>query len=251
MTLSADTFTQGGGHLVDTRSRVLLDLSRPEVVLDLDVPLEAPAAPNGWTTHGKRVFDVVAASLLLLIVAPFLAVLVLAIRLTSPGRAIYGNDRVGRDGKPFRCLKFRTMVADADAKLVDLLEQHPALRDEFATSLKLKNDPRVTTIGRFLRRTSLDELPQLWNVLRGDMSLVGPRPVLMVERLRYGQHLSRVVRVRPGLTGPWQVGGRNDLSYRERIALQVGYADDCSFRSDLHILLKTMPALVRKDNGAY
>lgn len=237
-----------------SRRRVLIDLAAPGVVIDLGaVEAAATLGPpaNRWARYGKRVADALGASLLILLTAPLFVVLVLAVRCSSRGPALYVHDRVGRNGRAFKCLKFRTMVDDADARLAALLANDESARDEFTATCKIKHDPRVTRVGRFLRRTSLDEVPQLWNVLAGDMSLVGPRPLLPVEPDRYGKDLPAVLSVRPGMTGPWQVGGRNDLPYDERVVLQASYRDHCSFLGDTRIVLRTVPAMFRRDNGAY
>ena len=252
MALTTDALTPGATGVAAER-RVLLDLSSHQVVLDLravEASIEVGPPATRWSRYGKRVFDAVVASLLIIATAPLLLTIVIAVRLGSWGPAIYAHDRVGRHGTPFKCLKFRTMVADADAVLASVLAADPALRDEFETTCKLRDDPRITRVGRVLRRTSLDELPQLWNVLRGDMSLVGPRPLLLAEPTAYADELGVVLSVRPGMTGPWQVGGRNDVTYRERIALQASYRDHCTFRGDVVMMLRTVPALLRRD-GAY
>lgn len=166
------------------------------------------------------------------------------------GSIIYRHRRVGRDGKMFECLKFRTMVPNADEVLRDLLEQHPQLRAEWVSDHKLRHDPRITPLGRFLRRTSLDELPQIWNVLRGEMSLVGPRPVVREELLRYGRKVRIYFAAKPGITGLWQVSGRNDTDYRRRVALDTYYVRNRNFLLDLYILLKTT-RVVLGGSGAY
>ncbi len=150
----------------------------------------------------------------------------------------------------FRCLKFRTMVPNAEQVLRDLLRAHPELRDEWTENHKLRYDPRVTPIGRFLRRTSLDELPQLWNVLRGEMSLVGPRPIVRAELLRYGRQASMYLAVRPGLTGLWQVKGRSDTTYRRRVAMDKYYVRSRSLWMDLYIVAVTAVVILKRA-GAY
>lgn len=177
-----------------------------------------------------------------------LLIVLLTRREGSP--AIYKHRRVGRDGKPFGCLKFRTMIPNADQVLRELLESNPELKAEWVRDHKLRNDPRVTALGRFLRRTSLDELPQIWNVIRGEMSLVGPRPVVREELLRYGRNVRAYLTTRPGITGLWQVTGRNDTDYRRRVALDTYYARNKSLILDLYILLKTT-RVVLAGRGAY
>lgn len=200
----------------------------------------------------KRAIDIVVAGLLLLVSLPLLAILVIAIKIASPGAAIFAHDRAGHGGRVFRCFKLRTMVPDAERVLQDVLDRDPALRAEFASKQKLTVDPRVYPLGSWLRRLSLDELPQLWNVVRGDMSLVGPRPLPLRETDKYGAALWVVLTVRPGLTGIWQVSGRSDLPYDKRIALDVSYAKNHTFAKDFGIILRTAPVLVRPGrSGAY
>ena len=157
----------------------------------------------------------------------------------------FGHRRVGRDGRVFRCWKLRSMVPDAEARLARHLAENPAAAREWAAARKLSQDPRVTRVGRVLRRTSLDELPQVWNVLLGEMSLVGPRPVTTEELMRYGPARWAYLGVRPGITGLWQVRGRNRLSYAERVRLDAEYARDASLALDLGLLLRTVPAVLR------
>ncbi len=197
----------------------------------------------------KRLFDLVATSLLLVLLSPLFLVLSLLIR-RSGGTAFYGHTRVGRDGKPFKCIKFRSMRPDADKVLKDLLENDPAARAEWDQDFKLKNDPRITPVGHFLRRTSLDELPQLINVVKGEMSLVGPRPIVTDELERYGDYVSLYLQVLPGVTGLWQVSGRNDTSYAERVSLDAWYVQNWSLWYDIAILFKTVGVVFNK-RGAY
>lgn len=199
---------------------------------------------RSYETRWKRVFDATVAAGLLLLTLPLIGVLALLVA-TDGGRPVFAHPRVGRDGRLFPCVKLRTMVVDADARLARLLAEDPAAAEEWARDRKLRRDPRVTWIGRVLRCTSLDELPQLWNVLRGDMSLVGPRPVTPEEIVLYGPSARSYVRVRPGLTGPWQVSGRNEVSFAERVELDRAYADRPSFAGDVSILLRTVPAVLR------
>lgn len=198
----------------------------------------------------KRIVDIVFAAISLLVVAPLLALIALSIWLNDRGPVLYGQTRIGYRGRTFRCLKFRSMVPDADVVLRDLLERDPEARLEWQTTQKLKDDPRCTAFGRFLRRTSLDELPQLINVIRGDMSLVGPRPIVMAETRFYGSELSVFKKARPGVTGLWQVSGRSDTSYETRVKLDSAYVRDWSFRNDLVILLRTV-AVVLSSKGSY
>jgi lipopolysaccharide/colanic/teichoic acid biosynthesis glycosyltransferase len=198
----------------------------------------------------KRALDIAASAALLALLAIPMLVLALLVRADG-GPAMFSHARVGRGGALFGCLKFRSMVPDAEARLAALLATDEAAREEWAATRKLRNDPRVTRVGRFLRATSLDELPQLINVLRGDMSLVGPRPVQAAELATYyGAAAEHYQSVRPGITGPWQISGRNETSYDRRVALDVAYATQPSLIEDLRILLRT-PAAVLLRRGAY
>ena len=198
----------------------------------------------------KRALDLVGAAVGLLVLSPVLLLIALAVRLESPGPALYRRQVLGLGGKAFDAYKFRTMVRDADEMLEKMLQQNPHLRQEFEKGFKLKDDPRITPLGRFLRRYSLDELPQLVNVLKGEMSLVGPRIISPSEAAHYGDFLPLRLSVLPGLTGLWQVSERNDLPYRERMALDAHYIRHYSLWLDLKILLKTIP-VVLKGKGAY
>lgn len=197
----------------------------------------------------KRLFDIVATLALLAILAPFLLVVALLARRDG-GAALFGHRRIGAHGVPFTCLKFRTMAPNAQDVLAKLLATDPEARAEWERSFKLKHDPRVTPVGRFLRESSLDELPQLFNVLAGDMSLVGPRPIVTEEIARYGEAFHDYARCRPGITGLWQVSGRNDVDYRQRVQLDRSYARQWSFLQDLMLLLRTPLAVLRR-RGAY
>ncbi|HUN74972.1 MAG TPA: sugar transferase [Steroidobacteraceae bacterium] len=197
----------------------------------------------------KRLLDILGAIVLGLVFLPLMLVIVVLLGREG-GPAIYRHRRIGRDGRAFECLKFRSMVPDADRVLRELLERQPELKAEWVRDHKLRGDPRVTALGRFLRRTSLDELPQLWNVLRGEMSLVGPRPVVREELMRYGRSLPVYLSAKPGITGLWQVTGRNDTDYRRRVALDVYYVRKQNLLLDLYILLKTT-RVVLGGGGAY
>jgi len=200
----------------------------------------------------KRSGDIVFSLLVLSLGSPLLLTLALLVKLTSRGPVFYVQQRVGRDYRPFGCIKFRTMRRDADRILSALLADSPDLQEEFRNDFKLKNDPRITRLGKFLRRSSLDELPQFLNVLRGEMSVVGPRPIVRKEISRYGPHMESVLAVRPGLTGLWQVSGRNNLSYKQRVALDLLYARRRNFRMDLAIILRTVGVILDpRDRGAY
>jgi lipopolysaccharide/colanic/teichoic acid biosynthesis glycosyltransferase len=198
----------------------------------------------------KRAMDLAGAGLLLLACLPVFIAIALLVRRDG-GPVFYAHPRVGRGGRMFGCLKFRSMVVDADRRLADLLACDPAALAEWQETRKLKRDPRVTAVGRLLRATSLDELPQLFNVLRGEMSLVGPRPVQAAElEQHYGPAAAHYLAVRPGITGPWQVSGRNDTTYGMRVALDVAYATTPSLWTDLRILART-PVAVLARRGAY
>ena len=198
----------------------------------------------------KRALDVIGAGLGLVLLSPFFLIVALLVRADG-GPAFFAHQRVGRGGKLFGCLKFRSMVVDSQARLEALLASDPAARAEWEATRKLKNDPRITRIGRFLRSTSLDELPQLINVLRGEMSLVGPRPVQEAEIDRYyGASAAHYMAVRPGITGLWQVSGRSETSYESRVALDVSYVSRPSMLADLSILLRT-PVAVLSRRGAH
>ncbi len=197
----------------------------------------------------KRAFDLTLSSLLLIALAPVLIGLALFIRKDG-GPAVYGHKRIGLNGKSFYCLKFRSMMVDADVQLSRHLQQNPEARLEWEANHKLKDDPRVTAIGHFIRRASLDELPQLWNVIKGEMSLVGPRPIVMDECEKYGENLPYYLSMLPGITGLWQSSGRSDTDYDDRVSLDVWYARNWSLWQDFVILLRT-PVSLLKVKGAY
>lgn len=191
---------------------------------------------------------------LIVLAAPYILlvffVIVILIVLDSKGPVFYRQARIGRFGRKFHVYKFRTMVQDADRVLTNHLGSSPELKAEWLATRKLKNDPRVTRVGSVLRKLSLDELPQLWNILTGDMSLVGPRPIVDDEVERYGECFDLYIQVRPGLTGLWQVSGRNDITYEQRVALDEYYIRNRSLRLDMEILLKTV-VVVLSGKGAY
>jgi Undecaprenyl-phosphate galactose phosphotransferase WbaP len=198
----------------------------------------------------KRIFDVLFASLLIVLALPFGLVIALAIVLETRGPVFFSHNRIGKAGRCFRLWKFRSMVVNSDAVLARHLEQNPGLLSEWLETHKLKSDPRVTRVGRLLRRSSLDELPQLWNVLSGDMSMVGPRPIVEAETAKYGPALALYLQVSPGLTGLWQVSGRTDTSYRQRTTLDSQYIQNWTIRTDLKVLLKTVRVVIF-GHGAY
>jgi len=200
----------------------------------------------------KRSGDIIFSLAVLSLGSPVFLALALLVKLTSRGPVFYVQQRVGRDYRSFGCIKFRTMRRDADRILSRILSESPDLQEEFRNDFKLKNDPRITRLGKFLRRSSLDELPQFVNVLRGEMSVVGPRPIVRQELPRYGNRMEEVLAVRPGLTGLWQVSGRNNLSYEERVALDLRYASQRTFGLDLAIIFRTLRVILDpRDRGAY
>jgi undecaprenyl-phosphate galactose phosphotransferase len=201
------------------------------------------------TYLAKRAFDIVGTVFLGLLLSPLILAIIALIRIEGQP-VLFWHKRIGRNGRSFHCVKFRTMVRDAEHVLRHLLNEHPELRHEWTKNFKLRNDPRITMTGRVLRLTSLDELPQLWNVLRGEMSLVGPRPIVRAELLRYGRNASRYLAVKPGLTGLWQVKGRSDTTYRRRVAMDKFYVRNQGILLDIYILAAT-PAAVLRRNGAY
>lgn len=197
----------------------------------------------------KRIFDTLAAIILLLVLSPLLLLLAVLIRRDG-GAALFAHPRVGKNGRIFNCYKFRSMVVDAEQQLEKLLQKHPELSAQWKNERKLKNDPRVSAIGHFLRRSSLDELPQLINVVRGEMSLVGPRPIVRTELKRYGHDAGYYLMVRPGMTGLWQVSGRSDVEYEKRVYLDTWYVKNWSIWYDLVILAKTCRVVLIRQ-GAY
>jgi lipopolysaccharide/colanic/teichoic acid biosynthesis glycosyltransferase len=198
----------------------------------------------------SRVTDVALALLLIVATLPVMLGIALAVKLQDGGPVLFGHMRIGYGGRCFRCWKFRSMVVDADVRLSTLLASDEAAQVEWTADHKLRRDPRVTALGRRLRVTSLDELPQLFNVVTGEMSLVGPRPIVAAEAARYGRWFSRYCAVKPGLTGLWQISGRNDVDYRTRVALDVLYARRRSFALYFWILAGTIPAVLMR-RGSY
>ena len=208
-------------------------------------------ALRGVATAGAiRLADIVVALLALIALAPLMLVTALAILISQPGPVLFSQWRVGRHGQPFRCYKFRTMATNAQELLRDLLENDPVARAEWAADQKLRHDPRITPIGRFLRKSSIDELPQLFNVVKGEMSIVGPRPIVLDEIRRYGRYFDHYCRVRPGITGLWQVSGRNDTTYRRRVACDVAYVKSRSFLGNIQIIAATVPSVLQR-SGSY
>ncbi len=232
---------------------VIVDLSGPDAVIDLrERQTDAPAirgllSARPWQLAMKRAVDLVGSTLGLLILLPLLMIAALAVKVSSPGPVFYASERVGRDGRPFRMMKFRSMAHGAhDSRAT---HHHLNIHDS-GPVFKIRDDPRVTRVGRFLRRCSIDELPQLWNVLRGDMSLVGPRPPLPEEFLLYGARERRRLDVKPGITCIWQVSGRSDLDFETWVDMDLAYIDTWSLRLDARLLGRTVAAVLT-GRGAY
>tara|TARA_Y100001978_G_scaffold157976_1_gene143564 strand:- start:10 stop:660 length:651 start_codon:yes stop_codon:yes gene_type:complete len=200
----------------------------------------------------KDFFDVFSSFFLILFSLPIFISIMILVKFSSRGPIFYSQKRLGKNKKNFNCIKFRTMHPEAEDLLRNLLENNNEIKSEFEKNHKLKNDPRVTPIGLFLRKTSLDELPQLFNVLKMEMSLIGPRPIVKQEEIKYGNSINKVLSVKPGLTGLWQVSGRNNLSYERRVKLDLTYVSDISFLMDIRIMIRTFGVLIfPKDRGAY
>ncbi|BBC23522.1 MULTISPECIES: sugar transferase [unclassified Pseudanabaena] len=205
-----------------------------------------------YATWGKRIFDIVFASIVLTVFSPLYLAIAILVFISSRGSVLYIHPRVGLHGQEFKCIKFRTMINGADQVLENYLNSCPISRAEYEASFKLKHDPRITKIGKFLRTTSLDELPQFWNVLVGDMSVVGPRPLVRAELIKYGSSIDKVLSVRPGIAGLWQVSGRNDIPYSRRIQIDASYVRLMSFWLDVKLIFKTILVVIfPKGNGAY
>lgn len=205
--------------------------------------------PLGVERFLKEVMDRAGALVALVLFSPLFLILAYKIKQDG-GPAFYGHTRVGKDGKPFKCWKFRSMVMNSQEILKDLLEKDPAARKEYEETFKLKNDPRITKVGAFLRKSSLDEIPQLFNVLCGEMSLVGPRPVVDAERSYYADQFSHYTSVKPGITGLWQISGRSDTSYPLRVQLDTTYVKEWSLMNDIVIIFKTIHVVLTR-KGAY
>lgn len=227
--------TDGGPQVVDQRRPA----PRPDDALLLQ-SIDRPRRPPVWLV---RAFDIVVSATLLLLTLPVLMMAALAVRRADGAPVLFGQERVGRYGRPIRVLKFRTMVRDADARLAELLANDPVAAEEFRVARKLQHDPRLHRYGHLMRRLKIDELPQLWNVLRGDMSIVGPRPVLADEVVRYGPFGQIVFALRPGLTGPWQVLATDIEDYDERIELDVSFAQSHSFYEVIRLAARTPVAI--------
>ena len=217
-------------------------------------PEECPSPRIGLSAVGyalKRAFDLGSVVVILALFGWLMILIAIAVRVSGGSKVIYGHTRVGRNGQLFQCLKFRSMVANSDEVLRHLLETDPDARAQWDRDFKLKDDPRITRIGRFIRKTSLDELPQLWNVIKGEMSIVGPRPVVQAEFDQYyGGAREHYLSVPPGLTGLWQVSGRNDLDYAQRVELDKLYVDNSNILYDFVIVMRTVKVMVVR-RGAY
>jgi exopolysaccharide production protein ExoY len=214
--------------------------------------MQAPESHGHGNPTSSRVYlwaNQLTAAVLLLLLSPIMAFLAVVIWRTDGAPILFGHYRVGQRGRLFRCLKFRSMYLNSQEMLAEILRTDPVAREEWNRDHKLSNDPRITPIGRFLRRTSLDELPQLFNVLRGEMSLVGPRPITVSELTRYGHVRWHYLSVRPGMTGLWQVSGRNNTSYAERVALDARYVEDRSLWLDMSIMVKTVKVVVAREGA--
>jgi exopolysaccharide production protein ExoY len=192
---------------------------------------------------GKRALDLFFVVVSLPVTLPLILILAVLVLRDKKG-PFFGHRRIGRNGHEFYCWKIRSMVPNAEERLRFYLESHPEARAEWKANFKLENDPRITRLGKFLRQSSLDELPQLWNILTGDMSVVGPRPVTATELDRYGSHVSEYHMMRPGLTGLWQVSGRNNISYEERVLMDVHYIYNCNLALDASIIMRTVMVVV-------
>jgi len=213
--------------------------------VDVSTALRAPTDKGFYAKGGKRIFDLALAVLLLPLIAPVIAALwLLARRDGGPG--FFGHSRIGRNGQVFKCWKVRTMVMGAEERLQAYLAINPTAAAEWARDHKLTNDPRITQFGDFLRKTSLDEPPQIWNVLKGEMSFVGPRPIVRAELSKYGADLGAYLSQKPGITGLWQVSGRNDVSYVERVAMDVDYSLRGSLMFDMELILRTGVSVLGK-----
>ncbi len=193
----------------------------------------------------KRLFDIVVSLIGIIVLSPVFLFTIIAIRLESKGNAIFTQDRIGLDGKLFKFYKFRSMIPDADKVLFEMLEKDPAVREEYQINKKLVNDPRITKVGKFIRKTSIDELPQLFNVLKGDMSLIGNRPYLPREIKDMGIFYEDIVKSKPGLTGLWQVSGRSNTTFKTRLKMESKYSKDMCFKTDVMIFFKTFIVVLK------
>ncbi|NEU14476.1 sugar transferase [Methylobacterium sp. BTF04] len=226
------------------------DIFFQKFIREGSIPIRSERKPIRLGIAGKRTLDVSVAALALFLVLPLLVILCTAVWMSDGRSPIFRHRRIGRNGTAFSCLKIRSMVNNSEAVLQRYLDTHPEAREEWSRNHKLVADPRVTRLGRFLRKSSLDELPQLFNVLRGEMSLVGPRPIVEAEISRYGESFSDCFSVPPGITGLWQVSGRSECSYGDRVLLDLQYAQGWHLGRDLQIIFMTVPAVIRQ-KGSY
>ena len=200
----------------------------------------------------KSLCDIIFSLLILFAFSPLFLIIALLIKLSSRGPIFFLQERIGKNNVPFKCIKFRTMYPEAKDILQNLLNKDEKIKKEFEETHKIKNDPRITTIGKFLRKTSLDELPQFLNVLRNEMSIVGPRPIVKAEKKKYGKNLIKVLSIKPGITGLWQVSGRNNLTYKKRVMLDINYVKNYNLLMDIRILIRTFGVILFPlDRGAY
>ena len=200
----------------------------------------------------KIIFDFIFALTFLILGFPFFLILALLIKFSSRGPIFFMHKRIGKNNISFNCIKFRTMHPEAEDIFENIILKNEKLRREFEETQKIKNDPRITAIGKFLRKTSLDELPQFINVLRNEMSIIGPRPIVNKEKKKYGNNLKKVLSIKPGITGLWQVSGRNKLTYKNRVMLDLNYVRNLNFIMDLRILIRTFGVILFPlDRGAY
>jgi lipopolysaccharide/colanic/teichoic acid biosynthesis glycosyltransferase len=194
----------------------------------------------------KRLFDLLSSTIALIILLPIFLILAILIRVDSKGPIIFGHKRIGKNGKFIKVYKFRSMVENADEVMRNFTAEQKA---EFEKNFKLENDPRITKVGNFLRKTSLDELPQLLNIIIGNMSIVGPRPIVEKEVKKYGEYADKLFSVKPGLTGYWQANGRSDTTYEERVQMDMFYVDNCSMLMDIKIIFKTFISVIKKEGA--
>jgi exopolysaccharide production protein ExoY len=220
------------------------------VAMDFETPAQvfAVASPASDGGNSSRLMDVLFAGALVVLTLPLMMFCALAVLLSGKGPVLFSQKRIGRFGEEFNCLKFRTMIPDAELAIPSILQGSDAVVAEWAATQKLRHDPRITPVGRFLRRYCLDELPQLVNILSGDMSIVGPRPIIAGEVVRYGPYFADYCSVRPGLTGLWQISDRHAISYEDRVRLDATYAKSKSLHTDLRIIWRTVPIVLTGKN---
>ncbi len=200
----------------------------------------------------KNIFDISFSLIFLIAFIPLFLIIALLIKLSSRGPIFFLQERIGKNNVPFKCIKFRTMFPEAKDILQNVLNKDEKIKKEFEETHKIKNDPRITTIGKLLRKTSLDELPQFINVIRNEMSIVGPRPIVKAEKKKYGKNLIKVLSIKPGITGLWQVSGRNNLTYKKRVKLDINYVKNYNLLMDIRILIRTFGVILFPlDRGAY